>query len=138
MLELDRAGERLPGPPGKGFLARHGRRLGRALAWGALLLGGLGAAVFAGDDALLRYRVAAHRDPFAVVMVQPYYAVRLKSGKTEFLFQEPRAERCVNSLFPHFGQAPCWYARHHRERRTEIGLLIKRRAEHTNTLPGWQ
>ncbi len=52
--------------------------------------------------------------------VRPYYAVRLKSGKTEFLFQAPRQQTCVNSLFPHFGTAPCWYLQRHPEQRTDI------------------
>ncbi|MGE5207076.1 MAG: hypothetical protein ACM3PW_15800 [Chlamydiota bacterium] len=103
-----------------GFLARNGRRIWRALLWGALFLAALLAVTFVGDYALLRYRVAAQRNPFGTVTVRPYYAVLLKSGKTEFLFQNPRPESCVNSLFPHFGMTPCWYARRHPERRTDI------------------
>jgi hypothetical protein len=120
MLDLDRLGERLPEPPASGFLARHGRRIRRALTWTVLLLAALAAAAFAADYALLRYRVAAGGQAFGTVAVRPYYAVHLKSGKTEFLFQNPREENCVNSLFPHLGKAPCWYARRHPERRTEI------------------
>lgn len=120
MLDLDRMGERLPGSPPSRLLARHGRKIRRAFGWGALLLAGLAALAFAGDYAVLRYRVAAQKNPFGTITVRPYYAVRLKSGKTEFLFQDPRPETCVSSLFPHFGMAPCWYARHHPERRTDI------------------
>lgn len=120
MLDLDRMGERLPGPPESRFLARHGRRVLRGLAWTFLLLAGLGAVAFPADYAVLRYRMAAGRSPFGVVTVRPYYAVRLKSGKTEFLFQDPRQESCVNSVFPHFGEEPCWYARRHTEKRTDI------------------
>ncbi len=48
------------------------------------------------------------------------HAVRLKRGKAEFLFQRPQSETCVNSLLPHFGVTPCWYARRNQEKRTEI------------------
>lgn len=120
MLDLDRMGERLPGPPADEFLARHGKRIRQALIWGPLLLAGFAAILFAGDYAVLRYRVAAGAEAFGKVTVTPFYAVRLKSGKTEFLFQDPRTETCVNSLFPHLSRTPCWYLRGHPEKRTEI------------------
>lgn len=120
MLDLDRMGERLPGRPGSSFLGRHGRRIARVLVWCVISLAVLVAIAFAGDCAALRYRIAAQRNPFGTVTVRPYYAVRLKSGKTEFLFQAPRPETCVNSLFPHFSMAPCWYLRRHPEKRTDI------------------
>ena len=120
MLDLDRMGERLSGPPPSRFLARHGQQIRHALGWAVLLLAGLAAFAFAGDYAGLRYRIAAQKDPFGAVTVRPYYAVRLKSGKTEFLFEDPQPETCVNSLFPHFGMTPCWYARRHPERRIDI------------------
>lgn len=120
MLDLDRMGERLPGPPASSFLGRHGRRIGRALGWSVLCLVVLAAVAFAADYAVLRYRIAAQRAPFGAVTVRSYYAVRLKNGKTEFLFQNPRPETCVNSLFPHFDVAPCWYARRYPEKRAEI------------------
>src|SRR5579864_6052186 len=107
-------------PPPSRFLARHGQRIRRSLGWGVLLLAGLAALAFAGDYAVLRYRIAAQKDPFGAVTVRPYYAVRLKSGKTEFIFQAPRQQTCVNSLFPHFGTAPCWYLQRHPERRIDI------------------
>ena len=120
MLDLDRMGERLPGPPAVGFLAQHGKRMRRALVWGVLLLAGLTAVAFAADYAVIRYRIGTQRAPFGTVLVRPYYAVRLKSGKTEFLFQQPQPETCVNSWFPHFGRTPCWYLRRHPEKRTDI------------------
>lgn len=120
MLDLDRMGERLPGPPVTGFFSRHGKRIRQALIWGPVLLAGLAALLFVGDYAVLRYRVAAGTEAFGKVTVRPYYAVRLKSGKTEFLFQRQQSETCVNSLLPHFGRTPCWYLRRHPDKRTEI------------------
>jgi hypothetical protein len=43
------------------------------------------------------------------VQVQPYYAVPLKDGKTEFMLLDPETRTCVKSLLPHFGYGPCWY-----------------------------
>lgn len=61
------------------------------------------------DYAVLRYRVAANRNAFGTVTVHPYYAVPRKDRKTEFLFDDPRDQTCVNSVFPHLGDSPCWY-----------------------------
>jgi hypothetical protein len=120
MLDLDRMGERLPGPPPVGLLARHGKQIRRALSWSLLVLAALAAAAFAGDYAALRYRMATGSNAFGVVAVRPYYAVRLKSGKTEFLFQNPRPESCVHSVIPHLGMSACWYLRRNPEKRTDI------------------
>lgn len=75
------------------------------------------ALLYAGDYALVRYRVARNRDAFGTVEVQPYYAVPLKDGKTEFMFLKPENETCVHSLFPHLGHNPCWYTYKHRDKR---------------------
>lgn len=120
MLDLDRMGERLPGPPAIGFFPRYGHHIRRALARSILVLAILAAIAFAGDYAAVRYRMSAGGKPFGIVTVRPYYAVRLKSGKTEFLFQNPRPESCVHSLLPHLDMSPCWYLRRHPEERTDI------------------
>jgi hypothetical protein len=71
------------------------------------------ALVYAVDAALLRFRAATNRNAFATVTVHPYFAVDRKDKKTEFLYQDPQDETCVNSLFPHLGHSPCWYLRRH-------------------------
>jgi len=80
---------------------------------------GLVAIAYAIDYGVFRYRVAANRG-FGQVTVNSYEAVRQKNGKTEFLFDQPQAQTCVNSLFPHAGYAPCWYLQRHTEQRTDI------------------
>jgi len=75
---------------------------------------------YSGDYLVVRYRIARNRDPYGRVTVQRYYAVKEKSGKTEFMFNPPEAEVCVHSLFPHFGCKPCWYLNRHTEIRTSI------------------
>jgi len=72
------------------------------------------------DFAVLRIRVAANRTPYGSVVVNHYYAILQKNGKTQFIFEPPQAETCVNALFPHYGMQPCWYLRRHPEQRTNI------------------
>jgi hypothetical protein len=101
--------------------ARTGRQI--LLGWmfrffGAVLV--LIALAYSGDYALLRYRIATRGNAYGSVMVHPYYAVPQKDRKTEFLFDEPRQEECVNSLFPHFADLPCWYLTRHKDRRIDM------------------
>lgn len=53
------------------------------------------------------------RDQFSSVDVRRFYAVKLKNKQTNYMFDDPRPEECVNSVFPHFGDNPCWYTRRH-------------------------
>lgn len=87
-----------------------------------MLLFVLGTAVlaFAADLAVFRARVAANRNAYGSVVVSHYYAVSQKNGKTQFIFDPPQAETCVNALFPHSGMRPCWYLSRHPEQRTDI------------------
>ena len=91
----------------------------RIVALVCLALAVLLALVWAGDYALLRYRMHTSRNPFGVVRVEPYYAVPRKDGRVEFLYQDPQDQTCVNSLFPRAGYAPCWYLNRHREKRID-------------------
>jgi hypothetical protein len=65
--------------------------------------------LYVGDYLSVRYRIPKGRAQFGVVTIQRYYAVRLKNGKTEFMFLGPKDQVCIHSLFPHFGDSPCWY-----------------------------
>jgi len=76
--------------------------------------------LYAGDYALLRYRVSRSRAPLGTVEMQPYYAVPQKDGKTEFMFLKPEDQVCVHSLFPHLGHAPCWYLNRYRNKQINI------------------
>jgi hypothetical protein len=76
--------------------------------------------LYAGDYASVRFRIPKSREPLGTVLVQPYYAVPLKDGKTELMFLKPENQTCVNSIFPHLGYSPCWYVRRHRDQRTDI------------------
>lgn len=81
---------------------------------------GLTLLAYAVDYAVFRYRVATNRQPFGQITVTSYDAVTQKNGKTEFLFNPPEAQTCVNALFPRGGYVPCWYLQRHTEQRTNI------------------
>ena len=88
-------------------------RLLKLVARWMLLAAGLVLAVYVCEDLVLRYRVS-HSGAGAVFdNVTTYEAGAVKGGKEEFYFDQPQVEICVRALFPHFGDAPCWYARRH-------------------------
>ena len=76
--------------------------------------------VYVCDYLSVRYRILKKRDPFETVQIRRYYAIRLKDGKTEFAFQEPETQICVNSLFPHMGRSPCWYVKRNNVKRIDM------------------
>lgn len=76
--------------------------------------------VYAVDYTVLRYRVSTNKSAFDTVTVKPYYAVPRKDNKIEYLPDDPQDETCVNSLFPHLGDTPCWYLRTHTKQRISL------------------
>ncbi len=88
----------------------------------ATILGVLAAVAlaFAIDLLIFRIRVAANWNPYGSVVVDHYYAVGEKSGKTEYMFDPPQAQTCSHSLFPQSGYQPCWYLSRHPEQRTNV------------------
>src|SRR5713226_2178961 len=94
--------------------------LKRLIVIGLSSVVGVTAFAYAVDYVVFRYRVATNRHPFRQITVTTYDAVAQKNGKTEFLFNPPQAQTCVNALFPRAGYPPCWYLQHHTEQRTNI------------------
>ena len=86
------------------------KRLALIVARWTLLTAAL---LYIGDYLSLRYRIPNHREQFGTVMVERSYAIPQKDRKTEYMFDPPAPQTCVNSLFPHFGDPPCWYLRRH-------------------------
>jgi len=76
------------------------------------------AVLYIGDYLRVRYKMWKPKAGAAFGSVTVYDSVTLKGGKTEILFDQPQTAECVYSLFPHFGDSPCWYAR----RKTVKGL----------------
>ncbi len=104
-----------------GRVARTGREIilraaGRVLTIVVLAI----AALYIIDYGVLRYRIAANKTPFDSVTVRPYYAVPQKNHSTEFLMGDPQAQTCVNSIFPHIGDSPCWYLTRHKDQRINM------------------
>ena len=80
----------------------------------------LGALVYAGDYLSLRYRMLRHKEVIGSVTVTPLYVIQQKNGKTEYDFARPQSQPCVYSLFPHFGDPPCWYLSRHTQQQINI------------------
>ncbi len=78
------------------------------------------AMIYFGDYGWLAYRARANRNAFGSVTLDTYYTVKLKSGKTEFDYAGPQTLECVNSLLPHMGDKPCWYASRKKEQQINI------------------
>jgi hypothetical protein len=76
--------------------------------------------LYLSDYISVRYRIPKSRSQFGVVKIQRYYAVGLKSRKTEFMFLDPENQVCVHSLFPHLGYSPCWYLSRRKVKRIDI------------------
>jgi hypothetical protein len=85
-----------------------------------LILGLLVAIVIYGLDFLSVWLRIPGRDTFGTVTMHTMYAVKLKSGKTEYDYAGDHNVDCSNSLFPQFGVKPCWYARRHTEEQITI------------------
>jgi hypothetical protein len=78
-----------------------------------------GAAVYAGDYLSITFRIP-NREPVGSVEVEKSYAVKQKNGKLDYYFDPPEPEECVRSLFPHFGDRPCWYVERHKKKRVDM------------------
>ncbi len=92
----------------------------RLILRGVLALSTLLLLVYVGDYCSLRFQIPGGRPQYDQIEVQTLYAVPLKDGKTEYELGQPETDRCVHSLFPHYGSLPCWYVSRHRERRIDI------------------
>jgi hypothetical protein len=88
----------------------------RALQGVALGLVALLAIVYVADYCSLRYQIPRGRAQFGQVTVNAMYAIHVKNGKIQYEPGDQEIDTCVNSLFPHFGDNPCWYMRRHTDK----------------------
>ncbi len=72
------------------------------------------------DFAVLHIRIATNRNPYGTITVRQVYTVPQKNRSTEFLVGDPQDQTCVNSLFPHSGDPPCWYLARHKEQQIDM------------------
>jgi hypothetical protein len=80
-----------------------------AIAASAVLL-------YAGDYCSLRFQIPGGRPQFGQVTVNPLYAIHVKNGKIQYEPGQQETDTCVHSLFPHFGNSPCWYLSRHTDK----------------------
>jgi hypothetical protein len=80
--------------------------------------------LYAGDYISLRYRIPRNRQQYGSVRVRRYYAVPMKNRTTEYMFDQPFSERCVHSIFSHFGDPPCWYLARHQRQEVKVGGAV--------------
>lgn len=69
---------------------------------------------YVADDLSARFGIPGHRPTFGTVQVNRQLDVPQKNKKTEFYFDPPEDQACVNAILPHFGVAPCWYLNRHK------------------------
>jgi hypothetical protein len=110
-----------PGTTLQAYLKMPMRILIRRILLTTILLACL---VYAGDYVSLQLQIPNHRAQLGTVMVERDYAVPLKNRSTEYMFDQPVPVTCVHSLFPHFGDPPCWYLRHHARQEIKMGRLF--------------
>ena len=70
------------------------------------------AMIWPGDWLVLRVKMS--RDAaYGDVEVRHRYAVKLKNRRIEQRSEKAHMQECVRSLFPHYGDQPCWYVARH-------------------------
>jgi len=77
----------------------------RKIAIGLVFLVAL---VYAGDYISIHVPIPPGRERFGTLQVKPYFAVPMKDGKTEYMYEDAQTETCSHSLFPQYGHMPCW------------------------------
>jgi hypothetical protein len=90
------------------------------LVIGTVSVLGLLCVIYAGDYAVLRFRLAGNSSALGSVTVYRYYAIQKKANKVEYVFNGTENQTCAHSLFPHMNYRPCWYLERHSEQRTNI------------------
>ena len=95
-------------------------RLRRFFGIGVAAIAAVALLLYSGDYLALRFRLPNNRPQFGSVHIERLIAVPQKSGKTEFIKDEPIDQPCVHSIFPHFDADPCWYLEKHTRQTTNL------------------
>jgi hypothetical protein len=69
------------------------------------------ATLYLGDYIYFRYRLSKRTpsDPLETMQIRAIYSIPRKDGRAEFVFGPKQTVTCVHAIFPHMGNAPCWY-----------------------------
>jgi hypothetical protein len=81
-----------------------------------ILLVAVPAVLYLGDFAIVK----ARGNPTESVTIKQYLAIPQKGNKLQYAPADPAVEECVESLFPHDGDRPCWYVNHHKTRQMDM------------------
>ena len=81
-----------------------------------ILLVAIPAVVYLVDFAVVKLR----GNPTSTVTIKQYYAIPLKGNKLQYVPADPDTEECVQALFPHGGDRPCWYVNRHTRRQIDM------------------
>jgi hypothetical protein len=92
----------------------------RAILRVVLTIAVLLAVTYAGDYCAVRYQIPSGRPQFGQYKVNVLYVIHVKGGKIHYEPGPQETDTCVNSLFPHFGDTPCWYLSRHTDKLIEI------------------
>ncbi len=85
----------------------------KALMATVIALCSLFIALYAGDYAALRFRIARGGPNSVLSTVTILYAAPIKGDKLSVFSDQPETQTCVRSIFPQLSYTPCWYARRH-------------------------
>jgi hypothetical protein len=88
----------------------------RGIVWALSLCLAALVVVYIGDYLSLRFQIPGGRPQFGQVTVNPLYAIQVKNGKIQYEPGQQETDTCVHSLFPHFGNSPCWYLMRHKDK----------------------
>ena len=87
------------------------------VGYGLLIIAAMGAITYVADGLYLHYRGSPHED----LRVDSMYKMRNRWNEVEYSVGSTGSERCVESLYPHDGFAPCWYLQRHTMNYIRIG-----------------
>jgi hypothetical protein len=88
----------------------------RAMLWAGFAMVALFLLIYLGDYVSLRFQIPGGRPQYGKVVVNPLYAIHVKNGKVQYEPGQQETDTCVHSLFPHFGNSPCWYLSRHTDK----------------------
>jgi hypothetical protein len=92
------------------------RVISRVMLTLALLL----VVTYAGDYCVVRFGIPRGRPQFGQITRNVLYVIHVKGGKIHYEPGPQETDTCVNSLFPHFGDSPCWYLSRHTDKLINI------------------
>jgi hypothetical protein len=87
--------------------------LRRAFVPAVIVLCTLFIALYAGDYAVLRFRMAQGGPNSVLSTVTILYAAPIRGDKLSVFTDQPERQACVRSIFPQLTYRPCWYLRRH-------------------------